>query len=35
VMKQPSFVVSARRWCQSRRKISKLVGGRMFYLPVM
>jgi hypothetical protein len=26
-MKQPSFVVSARRWCQSSRKISKLVWG--------
>jgi hypothetical protein len=29
-MKQPSFVVSARKWCQSRRKISKLVAGGCF-----
>jgi hypothetical protein len=32
-MKQPSFAVSARRWCQRRRQTSELVGGRMFYLP--
>jgi hypothetical protein len=35
VMKQPSFAISALRWCQSRRKITKFVGGRVFCLPVM